>query len=175
MQNVGRHRVAARDELRQQRIECAERNLAAEPAEARDEDELELGDHGAGRPQEQVVEAPVLEVILDPRAADPTDPAVDDQHLAVVDVPETGKVPAGRAAGVERPERCTCPGASHDTDLDAACEHAAVEVARLALGARSLAVDHEPDGNAGRGLLDQRGREPVTDEPGPEAELVDVD
>ena len=52
---------------------------------------------------EQVVERAVLEVILDSCTADPADAAVDDDDLAMVDVPEPAQVPAGLAAGPERP------------------------------------------------------------------------
>ena len=72
-----------------------DRDLATEPAQAGDEHELELRDDRALDAHEQVVELAVLEVILDPGAADPADPAVDDHDLAVVDVPEAAQVPAG--------------------------------------------------------------------------------
>ena len=65
-----------------------------EPEEARDEHELELADDRPFEPHEQVVEPPVLEVVLDPCAADPADAAVDDDDLAVVDVPDGAEVPA---------------------------------------------------------------------------------
>ena len=81
------------------------RHLTAEPAEAREEDELELRDDRARDAEEQVVEAAVLEVVLDAGAADPADAPVDDHDLAVVDVPERREVPARGSALPERPDR----------------------------------------------------------------------
>ena len=52
---------------------------------------------------EEVVEAAVVEVILDPGAADPADAAVDDHDLAMVDVPEPAEVPARSPARAEGP------------------------------------------------------------------------
>ncbi len=43
------------------------------------------------------MEATVLEVILDARPADPTDAAIDDEQLAVIEVPERVQVPAHRS------------------------------------------------------------------------------
>ena len=68
----------------------------AQPREARDEHELELRDDRASDAQKEVVEAAVLEVILDACAADPADPAVDNDDLAMVDVPELVEVPLPR-------------------------------------------------------------------------------
>ena len=89
-----------------ERVELPLRDRAAEPAEAREEDELELRDHRPGEPHEEVVEAAVVEVVLDPAAADPADPAVDDDELAVVEVAELAR----RAHRV----------GAHDADVDAA-------------------------------------------------------
>jgi hypothetical protein len=49
------------------------------------------------------VKAPVLEVILDPGTADPSDPPVDDRDLAMVDVPELGEVQADDSRPSESP------------------------------------------------------------------------
>ena len=57
---------------------------AAVTAEARQERRLRLADDGAGHPHHHVVEAAVLEVVLDPRPAGPGDGAVDHVQLAVV-------------------------------------------------------------------------------------------
>ena len=73
-----------------------EGNRPAEPAKARDEDELELRDDRALESDEEIVEATVLEVILDAGPSDPADPPVDDHGLAVVDVSERDEVPAHR-------------------------------------------------------------------------------
>ena len=79
-------------------VEMPARDLSAEPAERREEDELELGHDRSRHPEEQVVEAAVVEVILDPGAADPPDSPVDDEELAVVDVAERAEVPLLLAA-----------------------------------------------------------------------------
>ena len=78
---------------------------AAEPAEAREEDELELRDDRPLDADEEVVEAAVLEMVLDPGAADPADPPVDDDDLAVVDVPERRGSSDRAIVRAERPER----------------------------------------------------------------------
>ena len=72
------------------------RHRSAQPAEAGEEHELELVDDRARDADEQIVEATVLEVVLDARPTDPADPAVDDEHLAVIEVPERVQVPAPR-------------------------------------------------------------------------------
>ena len=86
-------RDLARAGFGEQAVELLGRNLAAEPAEARDEDELELRDDGPGHTEEEVMEAAVLEVVLDPGAADPADTPVHEHDLAVVDVAQAGEVP----------------------------------------------------------------------------------
>ena len=88
VQDDRRNRVSALIQLREQGVDLSDANPAAEPAEAGQEDELELCDHRAGDTDEQVVEATVLEVVLDSGAADPTYAAVDDYELAMVDMPE---------------------------------------------------------------------------------------
>ena len=78
---------------------------SAQPAEGREEDELQLRDHRAGQPHEEVVEAAVVEVVLDPGTADPADAPVDDDELAMVDVAELAHAPARgppAAAGCDR-------------------------------------------------------------------------
>ena len=94
------------------------------------------------------MEAAVLEVILDPGAADPPDAAVDDHDLAVVDVPEPPEVPARFPAAAERADGHPRAGGSHDADLDAGGREAVVELLRAPLGIGALPVDDEPDGNA---------------------------
>ena len=98
MQDDGGNPLAALLRLREEGVELGRRHRAAEPAKAGEEDQLQLGDDGACHADEQIVEAPVLEVILDPGAPDPADPAVHDDHLAVVDVPERANVPASGSA-----------------------------------------------------------------------------
>ena len=60
------------------------RERAAVAAEARQERRLRLPDDVTGDAHHHVVEAAVLEVVLDPRAARPGNRAVDDVELAVV-------------------------------------------------------------------------------------------
>ena len=81
--DAGRHLLV----LGKQTVQLAGRELTAEPAEAGEEDQLELGDDRPRHAQEEVVEAPVLEVILDARPADPAHAPVDDEDLPVIDVP----------------------------------------------------------------------------------------
>ena len=80
-------RDRARLALGEEGVELLRRDGAAEPAEAGEEHELQLRDHRPRKADEQVVEATIGEVVLDPRAADPADAAVDDEELAVVDAP----------------------------------------------------------------------------------------
>jgi hypothetical protein len=133
-------------------VEPLRRDRAAEPAEAGEEDELQLRDHRAREADEQVVEAAVVEVVLDPGAADPGDAAVDDEQLAVVDA----------------------PGRAHDADVDPAGSQPVVEATRPA-GPRADPVDDDPHGDPLGGLGEQRSGEPLPDLAGPEAVLVDVD
>ncbi len=74
-------------------VELHRWDRSAEPAEARDEDQLQLRGHRSGDPHEEVVEAAVVEVVLDARATDPPDAAVDYDELSVVEVPELGRRP----------------------------------------------------------------------------------
>ena len=149
--------------------------LAAEPANGGEEDELELRDDWACEPQEHVVEPAVLEVVLDARSADPPGQAVDDDDLAVVDVPELVEVPALLAFCSERAADGARLRRAHDVDLDTAVEQALVERAARTVGVRPLPVDDHAHADALGGLREQRRRERLTDLAGPEAELVDVD
>src|SRR6185503_13655276 len=95
-------------------------HLAAEPAKAAEEDELELLNYGPGHAEEQVVETAVREVILDPGAADPPDPSVDDHDLAVVDVTQRSQIPVPAAAsGAEHAALRARLRRAHDADLRA--------------------------------------------------------
>ena len=104
---IGRYRRVVQDVAgtRLVRASCSGKSVSRscatdhrQPREARHEDELELRDDGAGDAHEEIVEAAVLEVILDAGAPDPADPAVDDDQLAMVDVPELVKVPLARCS-----------------------------------------------------------------------------
>ena len=136
----------------------------AEPEEARDEHELQLADDRPFEPHEQVVEPSVLEVILDPGAADPADATVDDDDLAVVDVPEGAEVPPGGAARAERAVRGARLRRPDDADLGAGGGEPLVERMRGALGVGALPVDHDPDWDTGARLVDQRRPEGVADD-----------
>ena len=80
-------------------------------AEARQERRLRLPDDVAGDAHHHVVEAAVLEVVLDPRAARPGDGAVDDVELAVVGAADLVLAPVElpvvrvQAVAVERERR----------------------------------------------------------------------
>ena len=150
-------------------------NRAAEEPEARDEHDAELSDHRALDADEQVVEPPVLEVILDACTSDPSDPTVDDDRLAMVDVAEGTDVPAHRRRGAQR--ACACPRlrGSCDDDLDPRRDKRGVEVSRRVEGMGALLVDDEPHGNSATSLLCERLREDVADLAWAKSELVDVD
>src|SRR6185503_2294218 len=90
-------------EYGEQVMQGRESNLSAEPADARQEDELDLRDDRPGDTYEQVVKAAILEVILDAGAPDPPDAAVDDHELAVVNVPKRAEVPPVHPSGAELP------------------------------------------------------------------------
>ena len=150
------------------------RDLAAEPAEARDEDELQLRHDRPFDANEQVVKGAVLEVILDPGAPDPADPAIDDDDLAMVDMPQPAQVPAGLATGTERAMRHPrLRGAGH-AHLNPRLDQRLVELAGATLGVGALSIDVQPDRNSLLRLRDQRSGEPVADQPRTEAELIDV-
>ncbi len=89
--------------LREECIDFSGVDRPAEPAKAREEDELELRHQGPGHADEQIVEATVLEVVLDAGAADPANPSVDHDELAMVDVSQRAEVPPCRAPAVDRP------------------------------------------------------------------------
>jgi hypothetical protein len=132
--------------------------LASQPVEADEKDELELGDDRAGDAYEEVEEASVLEMVLDPGAAHPANAAVNDGNLAMVDMAERGEVPARRASATKRSNGRTELCGAHDADLDICRREPVVEDARATLGIRALPVDDQPDRDAFRGLLDERRR-----------------
>ena len=156
-------------------VELLGRDRSAEPAEAGEEDQLELRGHRAGHAHAEVVEAAVVEVVLDPGAADPADPAVDDEELAVVDVAEPVEVPAARASRRYRLRRPPQLHRAHDADLDAPAEQPVVELAARPVGIRTPFIHHNPDGDALGDLGEQRAGERLPDRALPEPELDDVD
>ena len=103
MKDDCRHRVRAILERGKEGVDLGDGNGAAKPANAGEKHELELRDHGTGDTNEQVVKPTILEVVLDSGAADPADPAVDDDDLAMVDMPERAEVPAHGPASSQRP------------------------------------------------------------------------
>ena len=163
--------VEWREELRG----AGRRDRATEPTQAGDEHELELRDDGTLDAHEQVVERAVLEMILDPRAADPADSAVDDDDLAVVDVPEAAQVPTGGPTCVQRPSRGPRLDRTSYAHLNPGLRQPLVELPRAALGVGSLPVDDHAHGNAVPCLRDQDLRKPVAHDTRPKPELVDVD
>jgi hypothetical protein len=124
---------------------------------------------------EEVVEAAVLEVVLDPGASDPADPPVDHEQLAMVDVAERAEVPTDVAVGAERAERRPCLRRPDDADVDAGCGQALVELPRSSLRVRPLPVDDEAHDDALARLRRERLRERFADDARSEPELVDVD
>jgi hypothetical protein len=120
------------------------------------------------------VEPPVEEVVLDSCAADPADATVDDDELAVVDVPESVEVPPSGTAGHDGPDwspQLDCP---YDPDVDAGGKEPLVERAATSVRIRPLAIDDDSDRNPVGGFRNQHLRELVSDGTGPETELVDV-
>jgi len=87
------------------------------------------------------VEPPVVEVVLDPRAADPADAPVDDDELAMVDVPESVEVPPSGAADRGRLDGSSQLGRSDDPDVDARGKKPVVERAAASVRIRTLAID----------------------------------
>ena len=91
------------------------------------------------------MEPPVVEVVLDPRAADPGDATVDDDDLAMVDVPESVEVPPSAAADRDRLDGSPQLGRSDDPDVDAGCQKPLVEHAAASVRIRTLAIDDDSD------------------------------
>ena len=118
MHDDGGNRFAAGVRRREERVQLGHRHLPAEPVEATEEDELQLLDDRARDAEEEVVEAPVLEVVFDPGAPHPADAAVDHDHLPVVDVTEAAQVPARRPVVSEWADLHTRLRCAHDADLD---------------------------------------------------------
>src|SRR6185503_19598586 len=128
-------------------------------SESRQEDELELLHDGPGHAEEQVVETAVREVVFDPGAADPPDPSIDDDDLAVVDVTQRSQIPVPAASRAEHASLRPRLRRAHHADLRARLCQALVEAARAALGIGALPVDDESDRDALAQLLDERVRE----------------
>ena len=123
------------------------RERSAVAAEAGQEGRLRLAHHVAGDPDHRIVEAAVLEVVLDSRAARPRGRPVDHVELAVVGAADLVLAPVEhlvvgiQAVAVER-ELVV------DDDLRARRGQAGEHRARLGVGPGSVAVDDHPDLNA---------------------------
>ena len=104
MEDDRRHGVRAFLERGKEGVDVTGANDTPEPTKAGEKHELELRDHGTGDANEEVVKPTVLEVVLDSGAADPADPAVDGDDLAMVDMPERAEVPAHGPASPQRPD-----------------------------------------------------------------------
>ena len=161
-------------DLQRGRREAAlERLVAGEAtalvAPAGEEHELELGDDRAGHPAHHVVEALVGVVVLDAAAADVADRAVDDHHLAVVEVEDVLE-PAGRPTRAEL-------AASDDEhpvvpdDVDAGREQLREEGLAPEVHLAADGVDLQPDGDA----LGDLGRQRLAERRPDVARLVAVD
>ena len=175
MEHDRRHGVRTLVERGEQLRNVVRGDLALEPAKAGHEHELQLRHDGAADADEEVVEFAVLEVVLDPGAADPADPSVHDDDLAVVDMPQSTQVPASRAAAAERAARRARLRGTVHAHHDPCRRQPLVELLRAALRVGALPVDDQPDRDALRRLCDERICEPVAYQARPEAELVDVD
>ena len=153
MQDGRGHRPWSYGLLREQFIEFLPENQHIQPAERRDEDELQLRSDGTRDAHEQVVEPSVVEVILYSRAADPADATVDDEGLAMVDASRVGR---SSTEWGRRPRRGwtgarSCDGPD-DPDVDARGEKSLVERAATPVGIRALAIDDDSDRNPVGGL-----------------------
>ena len=108
-------------------------------------------------------------MVLDPAAADVADLAVDDHHLAVVEVEQIPAVQLERA-------RAQGLGADdHDPvvgdDLDARLAQSPIEVLAAEIDLAADGVDRQADLDAGRDLVGEGGQEGLPDVAG----LVAVD
>ena len=96
------------------------------------------------------MEATVLEVVLDAGAADPADPSVDHDELAMVDVSQRAEVPPCRAPAAERPGgRANFVARTTQTSTPAAVNRS-YNAREPPLRVGPLPVDDEPDGDAFR-------------------------
>jgi hypothetical protein len=120
------------------------------------------------------VEATVVEVIFDPRSADPTDATIDDDELAMVDVPESVQVPTCRAACSDGLHGRSRLGRPDHKNVDASSEKALVEHATRTIWIRTLSIDDESNRDTVGRLAQQPLRELISDHAWPKPELVDV-
>ena len=116
------------------------RQRAVVAVEARQEGRLRLSHDGAGDAHHHVVEAAVLEVVLEACSAGPRDPSVDDEQLPMVGAADLVLAPVEvlvvgeEAVSVDRKLVV-------DDDLRSRRGQAGEHLARLLVGARSVSVD----------------------------------
>ena len=141
--------------------------------EARQERRLRLSHHVSGDAHHHIVEAAVLEVILDARAARPGGRSVDDVQLSMV----------GAACLVPAPveplvvwEEAIPVGQEHvvDDDLRSRRCEAREHLARLAIRPRAESVHDHPDLDTVRQLLLEERSHPHSHLALPPAEHEDV-
>ena len=149
------------------------RHRAAVVAEAREEHRLQLARDRSGHADVHVVEAAVREVVLDARAPDPGDLAVDQDQLAMLDPPELverpGEAPVGEGSGAVGRQRIV------EHHLDPGVGQARQHLARAEPGMAPERVEDEPHADAIASLRGHDRRELVTDDARVEAVLHDVD
>ena len=123
------------------------RQDAALVAERGEEQGLELADDGTGHADHRVVEPFVRVVVLDAGPADEGDPAIHDEHLAVLEVHEVVHVP------VEAPGAQQAVAIRHEAvvgdDRDAGRRQLGVQRLRVEVDLAADGIDHEPDLDAG--------------------------
>jgi hypothetical protein len=163
VEHAGGHGLPTRLERREQLVEDY---LPAEPPDAREEDELELRHDRPRDAHEEIVEAPVPEVILDAGATHPSDRTVDDRELAVVDVPERAEVPPRSRLRRRAPALRARLHRAHHPDLHATRHQSLVESACASLRIRAPPVDDDPHRDALGRLGDQRVGEASPTSPG---------
>jgi hypothetical protein len=159
---------------RKEIVEHLRSNHAFQPSKGRDEHELKLRDDRPGDTKEEIVVATVLEVVFDPRPAYPTHAAIDDNELAMVDVPEPVEVPLSRCCSRNRPDGTPELSRPDDANVDASGEKALVKLMTRTIGVGALSIDYESNRNIVGRLAKQHLRELISDNAWPKPELVDV-
>ena len=141
--------------------------------EARQERRLRLSHDVSGDSHHHVVEAAVVEVVLDARAAGPCDRPVDDVELSMVGAAHL--VPAPVELLVVREEAIPV-GREHvvDDDLRSRRGEAREHLARLSVGPRAESVDDHPHLDTVRQLLLEERGHPHSHLALPPAEHEDV-
>ena len=118
MEHNGRNGVITSVERGKQLGNALHRNRPSEPTQAGDEDQLQLSYHRAFDPDEQVMKCTIFEMILDPGATHPADPAVDHDDLPMIDVPQARQVPLHLSTLAEWPPRHSNPSRAGNAHLN---------------------------------------------------------